>query len=64
MFSGGRVYYFYLYLSTDRYNFITERQQFFRDILAAHNYFREMHGSGLLELDQGVSYNIFYLFFV
>jgi len=59
LFSGGRVFYFYLYLSTDRYNFITERQQFFKDVLDAHNYYRKKHGADKLKLDKKVSNYLF-----
>jgi len=55
---------FYLYLSTDKYNFITERKQFFDDMVRAHNDFRKLHQVDDLDLDEQVSYNIFYLFFV
>jgi len=64
MFLDGRVYYFYLYLRTDRYNFITDEKTFTEDILDAHNYFRYKHASGQLELDDEVSNFIIYLFFV
>jgi len=52
------VFNFYLYLSTDRYNFITERKQFYQDILVAHNRLRDIHYAKPLKLDQKVRFNI------
>jgi len=59
MFPGSRVYYFYLYVCTDTYNFIIDEKTFIEDILDAHNHFRHKHASGPLKLDDEVSNFIF-----